>query len=96
MLSKTFLSPISFVWGYNILRAEGSCLFQLLDHYIKIKEAQENEEMAEVIFTDLALKAFNRYNHVFMAHKMHKMEITRKVGRWMHNFLTNRSQHNVI
>ncbi|KAK8740258.1 hypothetical protein OTU49_003131, partial [Cherax quadricarinatus] len=80
--------------GQHGFRAGRSCLSQLLDHYMAVDALEENQN-ADVIYTDFA-KAFDKCDHVVIAHKIRAKGITGKVGRWIFNFLTNRTQRVVV
>ena len=81
--------------GQHGFIAGRSCLSQLLDHYDNIVQAMEANQNMDVIYTDFA-KAFDKCDHGVIAHKLKKLGIVGKIGRWIHNFLTNRSQVVVV
>ncbi|KAK8722780.1 hypothetical protein OTU49_012036 [Cherax quadricarinatus] len=81
--------------GQHGFRAGRSCLSQLLDHYDMALDALEENQNADVIYTDFA-KAFDKCDHGVIAHKIRAKGITGKVGRWIFNFLTNRTQRVVV
>jgi hypothetical protein len=53
--------------------------------------ALEENNNYDVIYTDFA-KAFDKCDHGILAIKLRDIAITRKVGRWIHNFLIERKQ----
>ena len=81
--------------GQHGFRAGRSCLSQLIDHYDKVLNTMEQRGNVDVIYTDFA-KAFDKCDHGVIAHKIKKIGITGKLGRWIHIFLTNRIQAVVV
>ncbi len=81
--------------GQHGFRAGRSCLSQLLVHYDRVLETVERKQNVDVIYTDFA-KAFDKCDHGVIAHKLKKTGISGKLGRWIHTFLTNRSQTVVV
>ncbi|KAK8723230.1 hypothetical protein OTU49_011922, partial [Cherax quadricarinatus] len=81
--------------GQHGFRTGRSCLSQLLDHYDKVLNALEDKKNEDVIYTDF-VKVFDKCDHGVIAHKMRAKGITGKVGRWIYNFLTNRTQRVVV
>ena len=81
--------------GQHGFRAGRSCLSQLIDHYDKVLDQVEQKENVDVIYTDFA-KAFDKCDHGVIAHKLKKIGITGKMGRWIHNFLKDRVQAVVV
>ena len=77
-------------------RENRSTLSQLLVHYDQIIEGLENGENIDVIYLDFK-KAFDKVDHGILLHKMKlKLGVTGKLGRWIHNFLSNRHQEVLI
>jgi len=72
-------------------RANRSCLSQLLSHYECVLNALESNENVDVIYLDFA-KAFDKVDHGILMHKLKKVNVSGKVGVWINNFLTNRTQ----
>ena len=63
----------------------------LLIHYeVVLKDIQEGHN-SDVIYIDFA-KAFDKVDHGILLHKVKQQGISGHIGRWIHNFLTNRSQ----
>jgi hypothetical protein len=72
-------------------RTGRSCLSQLLEHYDNIIEALEEQSNIDVIYTDFA-KAFDKCDHGVIAHKLVNVGIVGKLGIWIFNFLSGRTQ----
>ena len=68
-----------------------SCLSQLLQHRTEILEGLADGAQVDVIYLDYA-KAFDKVDHGILYHKIKAMGVGGKVGRWLHNFLKNRTQ----
>ncbi len=68
-----------------------SCLSQLLNHYDKIVSELEKGYNVDVVYLDFA-KAFDKVDHGILCHKLKKLGISGKIGRWIHNFLSGRTQ----
>ena len=81
--------------GQHGFRPGRSCLSQLLDHFDKVLVGMENRNNLDVIYTDFA-KAFDKCDHGIIAHKLKKLGITGKVGRWIFYFLSHRVQRVVV
>lgn len=69
-----------------------SCLSQLLEHYDLLLNVLQTNQNADVIYLDFA-KAFDVVDHHILLRKLKRLGITGKVGKWIHNFLTNRTQY---
>lgn len=78
---QTQLLCIREVVNQHSFKAGRSCLSQLLTYYVRITEALEGDQNANVIYTDFT-KAFDKCN-VSIAHKMRAIGITAKAGRWI-------------
>ena len=72
-------------------REKRSTLSQLLQHHDEILKALEQGENIDSIYTDFA-KAFDKVDHGILLHKLKKMKISGKLGRWIQDFLRNREQ----
>ena len=72
-----------------------SCLSQLLDHYSKTLTALENGADYDVIYTDFS-KAFDKCEFNIIFEKLLLHGIGGDIGRWIHNFLTNRTFNVVV
>ena len=68
-----------------------SCLSQLLQHRSEILEGLADGAQVDVIYLDYA-KAFDKVDHGILQHKIKAIGIGGKVGLWLYNFLTNRTQ----
>ena len=68
-----------------------SCLSQLLDHHSQIVHQLCNNEAVDVIYLDFA-KAFDKVDHGVLLRKLVKLGIGGKLLRWIHCFITNRTQ----
>ena len=73
-------------------RSGRSCLSQLLAHHEIIVTALENKaENLDVIYLDFA-KAFDKVDHGILLHKARQLGVSGRLGVWLHNFLSNRTQ----
>ena len=68
-----------------------SCLSQLISHYDCILELLANGGNVDVIYIDFA-KAFDKVDFMVTLRKLNELGISGKIGKWIHSFLTNRSQ----
>ena len=74
-------------------RGGRSCLSQVLQHYdtiISITESNKNANV-DIVYIDFA-KAFDKVDIDILLNKVSKLGIGGKLGRWLHSFLTCRSQ----
>ena len=69
-----------------------SCLSQLLDHFDLLIEMLNSNKNADVIYLDFA-KAFDVVDHHILLRKLKRLGITGKVGKWIHQFLNERTQY---
>ena len=81
--------------GQHGFRSGRSCLSQLLDHLDQVLTAMEDKKNFDVIYTDFA-KAFDKCDHGIIAHKLKKIGISGKIGRWIFYFLTHRFQRVIV
>ena len=72
-------------------RAGKSTLSQLLEHQDQILTALENDENLDSLYLDFS-KAFDKCDHGILLHKIKRLNIKGKLGRWLKNFLTERQQ----
>ena len=72
-----------------------SCLSQLLDHHDRIVDALLEESGVDVIYLDL-WKAFDQVDHGLLMHKARALGISGNVGKWLHAFLTQRTQSVIV
>ena len=72
-------------------RAGKSTLSQLLEHQDQILTALENGENLDSVYLDFS-KAFDKCDHGILLHKIKRLKIKGKLGRWIKNFLTERQQ----
>ena len=76
-------------------RAGRSTLSQLLLHYDEVLTALESGENMDVIYLDFS-KAYDKVDHGILLHKLKKIGISGKVGRWIAAFLMNRRQQVIV
>ena len=69
-----------------------SCLSQLLDHFDLLLEILQSNSNADVVYLDFR-KAFDVVDHHILLRKLKKLGITGKIGKWIHQFLNDRSQY---
>ena len=73
-------------------RGNRSTLSQLLSHMNKIYELLEDgSDFVDVIYLDYA-KAFDKVDHGVLLHKLREAGIGGNLGKWLHSFLTGRTQ----
>lgn len=68
-----------------------SCLSQLIAHYDRIVELLEKGGNVDVVYIDFA-KAFDKVDFGVTLKKLSELGIKGNVGRWIHCFLTKRTQ----
>ena len=68
-----------------------STLSQLLHYVEDIIRAWEEEKATDTVYLDFA-KAFDKVDHGILCHKLKQLGITGKVGIWIKEFLTGRTQ----
>ena len=72
-------------------RVGRSTLSQLLEHQDEVIKALEKGLNIDTIYTDFS-KAFDKCDYGVILHKLKKMGIQGKLGRWIQSFL-NQRQH---
>ena len=77
--------------GQHGFRMSRSCLSQLLNHYDHILYLLEMGHNVDVIYLDFA-KAFDKVDFTVTLKKIKQLGIHGNVGRWIHSFLTRRTQ----
>ena len=60
-------------------------------HYDHILELMENGDCVDVVYLDFA-KAFDKIDFMIKLRELNSLGISGKVGRWIHSFLTHRTQ----
>ena len=68
-----------------------SCLSQLIQHYDYILEQICSGNSVDVVYLDYS-KAFDVVDHNILLRKLKRIGISGKIGHWIHNYITNRSQ----
>ena len=76
-------------------RSGRSTLSQLLAHFDRVIKCLEEGEDVNVVYLDFA-KAFDKVDFSIILNKLKALGITGKLGRWIHCFLTGRTQRVVI
>ena len=69
-----------------------SCLSALLTVYDNIMLTLNSSSSIDMIYLDFA-KAFDKVDHNILLHKVKAIGIQGKLGIWIKNFLSNRTQH---
>ena len=72
-------------------RCGRSCLSQLIAHYELILQLMEEGYDVDVIYLDFA-KAFDKVDFDIILKKLRSLGIRHKLGRWIHTFITGRTQ----
>ncbi|KAG0725695.1 putative RNA-directed DNA polymerase from transposon X-element [Chionoecetes opilio] len=81
----------AFNEGQHGFRKGRSCLSQLLAHQEALLEATSKGTNVDVIYLDFA-KAFDKVDHGLLLHKLRGLGISGNLGKWIHTFLTGRTQ----
>ena len=76
-------------------RHKHSCISQLLAHYDEIIHQIERGCGIDVVYLDFS-KAFDKVDFDILLNKVKKCGIGGKLGRWLHCFLTGRTQQVVV
>ena len=69
-----------------------TCLSALLTVYDNIMLTLNSSSSTDMIYLDFA-KAFDKVDHSILLHKVKAIGIQGKLGIWIKNFLSNRTQH---
>ena len=72
-------------------RANRSTLSQLLQHHDDVLKDLEEGNNVDSVYTDFS-KAFDKCDHGILMHKLKRMKIKGKLGRWIQSFLKMRQQ----
>ena len=72
-------------------RSGRSTLSQLLEHQDEILKELEEGNNVDTVYLDFS-KAFDKCDHGILLHKIKKLKIKGKLGRWLQNFLEGRRQ----
>ena len=72
-------------------RSGRSTLSQLLEHQDEILKELEEGNNVDAVYLDFS-KAFDKCDHGILLHKIKKLRIKGKLGRWLQNFLQDRKQ----
>lgn len=72
-------------------RTGRSCLAQLLAHHEEVLTALEHNKNLDIIYLDFA-KAYDKVDHGILLNKVKDMDISGKIGVWLHCYLTDREQ----
>ena len=72
-------------------RQRRSCLSQLLNHYDEILRGLEEGHNLDIIFLDFS-KVFDKVDKFILCGKIKRMGVFGKIGIWIDNFLTERTQ----
>ena len=75
--------------------ARRSTLSQLLQYQDDILKALENNENIDSVYLDFA-KAYDKVDHGILLHKLKKIGISGRIGRWLLNFLSDREQEVMV
>ena len=70
-------------------------VFLTIAHYDKILEHIESDKNVDVIYLDFA-KAFDKVDHGILCHKLKSLGICGKIGSWIFQFLSSRTQKVII
>ena len=72
-------------------RNRRSCLSHLLEHHDQVLSYLEDGYNVDSIYLDFS-KAFDKVDIGILCQKMKSLGITGTLGKWIHDFLTNRKQ----
>ena len=76
-------------------RAGRSTLSQLLEHQDEILKDLEEGNNVDAVYLDFS-KAFDKCDHGILLHKIKKLGIKGKLGKWLQNFLKGRKQAVIV
>ena len=76
-------------------RAGRSTLSQLLEHQDQILKELEEGNNVDAVYLDFS-KAFDKCDHGILLHKIKKLKIKGKLGRWIADFLQGRKQAVIV
>ena len=76
-------------------RTGRSTLSQLILHHDQILKAMEEGANVDAIYLDFA-KAFDKVDHGLLLHKLKKVGVKGKMGRWIQEFLKNRENQVLV
>ena len=76
-------------------RAGRSTLSQLLEHQDEILKELEEGNNVDAVYLDFS-KAFDKCDHGILLHKIKKLGIKGKLGKWLQNFLNGRKQAVIV
>ena len=81
--------------GQHGFRLGRSCLSQLIAHYDRITQMLEEGQNLDVVYLDFA-KAFDKVDFLVVMRKLQHLGISGKLRRWVHSFLTSRTQTVIV
>ena len=84
-----------FNWSQHGFRIGRSCLSQLLQQYDTILSSLKSGDNVDVVYIDFT-KAFDKVDFDILLEKNSKFGIGGKLGRWLHSFLTGRTQRVIV
>jgi hypothetical protein len=73
-------------------RFQRSCLSQILEHHDKVLRFLDDGNNVDTIDRNFA-KAFDKVDIGILSHKLKDIGLTGNLGKFLHNFLSNREQH---
>ena len=76
-------------------RAGRSTLSQLILHHDQILAAMEEGSNVDAVYLDFA-KAYDKVDHGLLLHKLKKLGVKGKLGRWIQNFLEGRTNQVLV
>ena len=84
-----------FNLGQHGIRLGRSCLSQLIAHYDGTTQMLGEGQSVDVVYLDFA-KAFDKVDFLMVMKKLQHLGISGKMGRWIHSFLTSRTQTVIV
>ena len=81
--------------GQHGFRLGRSCLSQLIAHYGGITQMLGEGQSVTVVYLDFA-KAFDKVDFLMVMKKLQYLGISGNMGRWIHSFLTSRTQTVIV
>jgi hypothetical protein len=76
-------------------RTGRSCETQLLEFFDDVTLNMENGKQTDILVMDFS-KAFDKFSHSLLLHKLHYYGIQSELNSWIQNFLSNRKQAVVL
>ena len=84
-------TTISYIPVNTVFEQNRSCETQLLEFSDDVTKNMENSLQTDVLIMDFS-KAFDKVSHNLLTHKLNCYGIQGLQNKWIHSFLSNRTQ----